>query len=84
MLRVRRYPELAPLDGDDSVNAHDPSDSVLGTIDMVLIIELIPYPGTAVITVVLEKYPSYLNEQLLILDSLLTLRPILKCVIPAP
>ena len=84
MLRSRRYPELAPLDGDDSVNAHDSGDSVLGTVDTVFIIKLIPYPGAAVITVILQKDPSYLNDELLVLDSLLTLMTLLKRVIPAP
>ena len=84
MFRVRRYPELAPLDGDDSIDAHDPGDSVLGTTDMVFIIKLIPYPGAAVITVVLQKNPSYLNEQLLVLDSMLAFRPLFKRIIPAP
>ena len=84
MLRVRRYPELAPLDGDDSVNAHDSRDPVLGTVDMVFIIELIPYPGATVITVVLQKDPSYLNEQLLVLYLILTYWTLLERVIPAP
>ena len=84
MLRSRRYPELAPLDGDDSVNAHDSGDSVLGTVDTVFIIKLIPYPGATVVTIVLQKDPLYFNEQLLVLDSMLTFRSILERVIPAP
>ena len=84
MLRVRRYPELALLDGDDSVNAHDSRDSILGTVDTVFIIKLIPYPGAAVVTVILQKDPPYLNGELLILDSLLTFGTRLKRVIPAP
>ena len=84
MLRGRSYPELAPLNGDDSVNTHDSRNPVLGTRDMVFIIKLIPYPGATVVTIVLQKDPLYFNEQLLVLDSMLTFRSILERVIPAP
>jgi hypothetical protein len=46
--------------------------------------QMIPYARAAVITVVIQKNPPYFNEQLLVIDPLLALWPLLERIIPAP
>jgi len=84
MLRVRCHPKLALLDGNNAVDAHDPSHAIHGTAHLFCVMQLIPYSRTAIIAIVLQKNPSYLNEQLFVIDSILAFRPLLERVIPAP
>ncbi len=84
MLRVRRNPELAPLDGNDPMTTHNPRYTVLRTAHVFFAMQLIPDPRTAVIPVVLPKHPLYLNEQLLVTDPPLALGSLLERIIPAP
>ena len=78
MSRVRRHPELTPLDGNNAINTHDPRHTVLGATHLFFAMQLIPDPRAAVITVILPKHPFDLNEQLLVIDPLLTLGPLLE------
>jgi hypothetical protein len=84
MLRIRRHPELAPLDGNDPMTTHNPRHTVLGTAHVFFAMQLIPDPRTAVIAVILPKHPLYLNEQSFVIDPLLTRGSLLERVIPAP
>jgi len=63
---MRRYPELALLDSDDAVLAHEPCHPILGTAYAFGIVELVPNPGTAVPAIVLQKDPSNLNHELVV------------------
>jgi len=83
MLRVRRHPELAPLDGSDPMTTHNPRHTILGTAHLFFAMQLIPDPRAAVIAVILPKHPFYLNEQSLVIDPLLALGPLLERIIPA-
>jgi len=85
MSRVRRHPELAPLDGNNPLTTHDPRHTVLRTAHVLFAMQLIPDPRAAVIPVILPKHPFDLNEQLpAVIDPLLTLGPLLERIIPAP
>src|SRR5271154_1315413 len=84
MLRVRRHPKLASLNGNNVITTHDPSHAIHGTTLLFYVMQLIPYSRAAIIAIVLQEHPSYLNEQCLITDPALAFRPCRKRVIPAP
>ena len=73
MIRVRCYPKLALLDGNDPITTHDPRYAVFGAAHMLLVPQLIPYPRTAVIMIILPEHPFYLNEQLIVINPVPTL-----------
>ena len=84
MLRVRRDYELALAKGHNAVLPHEPCHTILGTEDLFFITQMIPDPRTAVIFPEFQIHPFYLNEQFLIINSMLTFKPPLIGVIAAP
>ena len=84
MFGVGRHPELALLHSHNAVYTHEARHAVLGTAHIFFVMQLIPDPRAAVIAVVLQKDPSYFNEQILAIGPPLTYRPLFVRVIPAP
>src|SRR3989338_6730257 len=84
MLRVRRHPKLALLESNNTVDAHNTRHTILGTTHMLYVMQFIPNPWTTVVALIPQEHPFYLNEQLLVINTVLTLRSIPKRVIPAP
>ena len=84
MLRVCRYLKPALLDSSNAVDPHEASYAILRTMDMLNVVQFIPDPRAAIILVIVPEHPFYLNEQLLVIDPLLTLGSLFKRVISAP